>query len=356
MRLRTRLLIGYAYLVLLIILAAGGAAVGFFDLSRGIDRVLEENIASLSSATRMLEALERQDSATLAALAQGDMGHKLRNDLNEADASFQEAQRDGAAAAHLDGERQLYRRLEKDYDEYVASRNELLEASADTDLNDYDGQIYPLFERVKGSVFELLEMNRSAAEEAEQKTRQLALYNGVWLGGLVLLALLSLIYLTRGLNERLLTRLADFERLSGAIARGETQTRLPEQGNDELSTVAGYFNAAIDAYEELRGRADGRFAEQRQLVLGLLAAHDHPACLVTLDGRIAASTLDDRGREHVESHTDWVCTEGREQLLGFEPGGDLPRGQVELDEGRRVCFRLLVADQKRPVGWLAWVE
>ena len=72
MRIRTRILVGYGYLVGLLVLGAASAAIGFQQLGAAIDRVLAENIDSVRASIAMLESLERQDSATLRLLIEGE--------------------------------------------------------------------------------------------------------------------------------------------------------------------------------------------------------------------------------------------------------------------------------------------
>jgi 7,8-dihydro-6-hydroxymethylpterin-pyrophosphokinase len=68
MRLRTRILLGYWYLVGLLIVGAAGAALSFLSLGTNIGTVLEENFDSVRASMAMLDALERQDSALLSKL------------------------------------------------------------------------------------------------------------------------------------------------------------------------------------------------------------------------------------------------------------------------------------------------
>lgn len=258
MSLRTRLLIGYGYLVLLIVLAAGGAAIGFFDLSRGIDRILQENVRSLTAATDMLEALERQDSATLAALVQPGVGPEIRQGLDHADIAFAESLADAKGNLTVEGEEKLLAQIEQEYNRYTELREALLARRLESPLAAYNEETFALFVHVKQSVLDLIEMNRLAMVEADRQARQTAMQNGVWLGVLVALALLSLIFLSRALRRVLISRLTSFEKVSEAIAAGDAKRRLEVGYKDELGSIARHFNAAIDAQEHLRQEAQGQ--------------------------------------------------------------------------------------------------
>ncbi len=356
MSLRTRLLLGYGYLVLLIVLAAGGAAVGFFDLSRGIDRLLQENVRSLTAATNMLVALERQDSATLAALVQPGVEPEIREDLDEADAAFADALAAAKGNITIEGEEKLLVEIDKDYEEYVELREILLARRLDNPLAAYDSDVHPTFNEVKESVLEVLTMNRTAMVEADQQARQTAMQNGVWLGILVTIALLSLVFLSRALRKFLIARLTYFQQVSEAIAQGDNKRRLKIGYDDELGSIARYFNAAIDAQEHLRAEAQGKLNQQRQILLGALEQLGEPVTLVGLDGSVIASTMDSDTLDCVLAQRRWVQTEGRELKDEYVEGDDPPEGVAVAEEGEEVRFRLLVAHQKRVVGWLAVVN
>jgi hypothetical protein len=353
MSLRTRLLLGYGYLVLLIVLAAGGAAVGFFNLSKGIDQILQENVRSLTSATEMLESLERQDSATLAALVQGGVDPEVRDDFAEASATFEKALADARGNVTIEGEEELLGEIGRDYDDYVELRQSLLSQEHEQPLVAYNQQTHPTFNEVKQSVLELLEMNRAAMVVADRTARQEALQNGVWLGILVTVALLSLILLSRALHKYLISRLTYFKQVSEAIAAGDTRRRFQLGYSDELSSIARHFNAAIDAQEELRSQAQGKLNQQRQLLIGVLEQWPAPVALIGLDGSLIASTMGKDSLDDILGQRRWIQTDGRDLLSVHKVGDEAPEAGVELASGKMVRFRLMVAGEKRPVGWLA---
>ncbi|QDG51210.1 HAMP domain-containing protein [Persicimonas caeni] len=350
MSLRTRLLLGYGYLVLLIVLAAGGAAVGFFELSRGIDRILQENVRSLTAATNMLEALERQDSATLASLVEPGVDPTSRENLDAADAAFDSALGKARDNVTIEGERKMIDQIELEYDQYTALREELLAQQLDEPLVAYRKETFPTFFHVKQSVLELVEMNRTAMIVADREARETAMQNGVWLGVLVAIALLSLVFLSRALRKHLIARLTYFKEVSEAIAEGEYKRRLKAGYDDELGAIARHFNAALDAQEHLRSKATGLINQQRQLLIGALECLSEPGALVALDGSVVATTMNKSALDRVLEQRTWVQSKGRDLLKAYEPGGEPPTGTSE-----GVRFRLMVAEGKRPVGWFATV-
>src|SRR5690554_6391746 len=86
MNLRTRLLLGFGYLILLLMLTAGSAAIGFFQISEAIEKIVEENFHSVSAGVEMLEALERQTTVSLDLMLTGDYE---AGDFSDHDAQFE---------------------------------------------------------------------------------------------------------------------------------------------------------------------------------------------------------------------------------------------------------------------------
>jgi HAMP domain-containing protein len=349
MTLRLRLLLGYGYLVALLLLATGSAMLGFFHLSESVDVILEENFASITAAMRMLEALERQDSATLAALLEG------RAEVPEMEAheeAFLAALEAAEGNVTEEAERPLLERLRRDFMEYRQARERLLAAQPESPLRAYNTRVFPVFSAAKAQVFELLDLNHQAMVEADRETRQAALQNGAWLGFLVAVALISLVFLSRALQRRLLARLADLRRGMGAIAAGEHHRRLRDDESDELGAIARHFNELLDQLQQVEARMRGRLSQERQAVLGLVRHVGGGAAVYDLSGRLLAGGEEEPfGGRLPDELMDWVDEEGSLRLDAVgEGGGDGPQ-VVEVD-GKPMHIDLLLASPRRPVGWL----
>ncbi len=234
MQLSTRLVVAYGYLVVLAMVVAGSATVGFFDLGGGIERILRDNVASVRSTTQILEALERQDSATLTTLMNPSEG---RQALSEADAEFQEALEEAAGNITSEEERGIIERLRQNYDDYTDTRAELLDTPQEAPLEAYQARTFPKFQTVKQDVLALLDKNHSEMVEADERARQKAIQYGSWLGFLVVVALASFVFMTRGLRRLVLARIDDIQDVAQAVAEGSTGRRVRVQLDDELGVI-----------------------------------------------------------------------------------------------------------------------
>lgn len=348
MTLRVRLLLGYGYLVALLLLATGSAMLGFLQLSESVDVVLEENLFSIHSSMHMLESLERQDSVTLAALLDGD-AH--RAELERQDAAFHQALGEAADNITEDAEGPVLEAIRGSFDTYRQHRDEILRRQPERPLREYNERVFPAFRDVKQQVLELLEINQQAVIEADRRAREAAVRNGAWLGFLVAFALVSLVFLSRALQRQLLSRLHGLRRDLAALG-ADRRRHLRVTGNDELAQVARQVNDLLDDLQAERARHRGRLAEERRTLLALLH-HLGGAALFDRSGQMLASS-DEREAPLPPELRRWIEREGEAHLEAAldSGGGDVPAATVTAGgvPWRLEALRNLAG---RPVGWLA---
>jgi HAMP domain-containing protein len=330
MDLRTRILLGYGYLVSLVVISALAAALGFHSLGNRLSEVLEENFASVRWSTEMIEALERQDSALLAALL-GDDGSERA--LAESERTFLDALGKARSNVTEDREVDIIDQVEQEYRAYREARNRLLAEPRDRPLAAYQAEAFPLFDAVKRSVVELLDVNHKAMVKADEAARAAATRNAAGHGLVVVVALATFAWLSRALRREVLVRLAELKSVAQAMAAGDLGRRADATRSDELGLLAAQLNELLDGDAELRGRMAARLAGAHDLVLGLLKSSGEPAVLLAGDGRLVASTLPDADVAVVEQA--W------RELRAGKPPDELP---VEFNE---------LVTGSRSVGWLA---
>lgn len=342
MTLRLRLLLGYGYLVALLLLAAGSAMLGFLYLSASIEVVLEENLASIGSAMTMIDALERQDSATLAALLERGAGPE--GDLAAHDEAFRQALEEASANVTEEGESEVLEEIRTAFARYAEARDGLVAAQPPSPLAAYEREVFPRFAAVKAAVIDLLALNQEAMFEADRAARQRAVQNGTWLGLLVIVGLVSLVFLSRAMQRRILQPIDRLVR--GIDALGTGHRRLHEEGEgDEITRISRQVNRLLDRLDELRSGSQGRLAHERRLVLGLVASVPGAALYSPAGDLLGGEPLPDALAERI---TAWVREEGRGRAEGVE------RDPVVVEAGDEAAeLTLVVAPGERPVGWLA---
>jgi len=351
MTLRVRLLLGYGYLVALLLLAAGSAMLGFLHLSESVDVVLEENYATIRASMRMLEALERQDSATLAALLEGGAA---ADELAGYEESFLDALAEAESNVTEEGEGPVLTALRGDFERYRTSRQQLIDESPAAPLRAYNDRVFPAFVTVKRNVLELLDVNQRAMIDADREAKRAAVQNGAWLGALVAVALLSLVVLSRALQRRLLARLELLLGGMAGIGGGDFRRRLRIEGDDELAQIADEYNRLLEQLQSREARYQGRLGEERRAVLGLVERLGEGAALYSLSGQLLAQAGDGEGMPAPEV-AQWIEDEGRRRLSELTEDEALA-ARVETDgaDEAAAAYRveLLRAAGGRKVGWL----
>ena len=351
---RARLLVGYGYMMVLLLLTAGSAAFGFFTISEAIDRILSENFGSVSASVEMLDALERQNAITMTALLEQDSDLE---ELFEADRQFEEALERARENVTLAGEEEVIDALSAQFSSYVRVRNGLIATDfEEMPLEILALQIFPSFVEVREGTSRLLQMNHEAIIDADREARETALQSAGWLGFLVTLALISMIWLARALQREILSRLTELTTVANSLLIGDQSRRFEADSNDELGLVSRQLNAALDAQDELQSEMRGRLNQQKQLVLGILEEISGALLLLGLDGRLIAATCPRFEETFLETVRDWLLSHRPEILRQFreEPEESLEL-RIEADEVP-LSVRLLAAEGRRPVGWLIQVE
>jgi nitrogen fixation/metabolism regulation signal transduction histidine kinase len=329
MDLRTRILVGYGYMVSLIVVSAVAAALGFHHLGSRLSEVLEANFASIRWSMEMVEALERQDSALLAALLGDDNANRA---ISESETAFLNALERARSNVTEDRESDVIDQVDATYEAYREARVRLLAEPHEYPLAAYNEEAFPRFDAVKSSVVDLLDVNHQAMVAADNEARAAAKRRAAGHGLVVLVALLSFAWLSRALRREVLVRLTSLQSAAKAMASGDLERRADATRADELGLLAEQLNSLLDRDVELRGRMDVRLAAARDMVLGLLAATGAPSVLFAPDGRVVASTV-----------TDAETEPAREALSRFRSGGENGDSAYEV---------AALAAGSRSVGWL----
>jgi hypothetical protein len=349
MNLRTRILLGYGYLVAVLVVTAAGAALAFHHLGQGIEGVMAENFESVRAAMGMLEALERQDSACLSALLD-EQGAAAA--LEQEEKEFLRALEQAKANVTIQGERPVIEDVGRLFSGYKAARDSLLASRPATPLAAYELDTFPRFQAVKASVIRLIELNHQAMREADISTRQFAMRGSIVLGMVVALAFLSFGLLSRLLNRHFLVRLADMKSALGDIATGNLLRRFDPVLDDELGLLARRLNAALDAEARAEGSAGGLLSQQRQLLLGMLERWGEPVAVVAIDGMLIASTLSEERERAVVKIEGAIRDKGRAALRDATGVLRNTKLQITTEGGEILSVSPLLTGPQRVVGWI----
>ncbi len=351
--LRTRLLVGYGYMVVLLLLTTSTAIFGFVTINEAIDRILSEKLQSVSASVQMMESLELQEELTMRAL----LGEGIDDDeLAAADEVFDQALATARQNVTIAGEEILLDEVEERLLVYRALRERVFERHGELlSPRSFARDLFPAFVAIRESVFALIEINHRAMAEADEEAQASALHLAGLLGVIVTIALISMIILSRALQQKVLFRLRNLTRVAEAILTGDTHRRFDTSINDELGVLSAQLNAALDTRDELQAQMRGRLNQQKQLALGLLDEVEGGLLLIGLDGKLIASTWEEFDPELIALIQSWLVENRKPILHDFREEGTRVEVITEFDQWR-FHIRLLAAGGKRPVGWMIRCE
>ncbi|MEP0774244.1 MAG: HAMP domain-containing protein [Acidobacteriota bacterium] len=343
MSLRTRLLLGYGLLTVALLASVCGAALVFHVLGRGIDRVLEENVASVRVATQLIELLERHNANVFRALSarRGEAGP-------QEEAAFFAALRQARSNITVAGELEVIDDIEIAYRDLAGASDRLLAAPLEDPIAQYEREVAPAFAACSAKLHTLLDLNTTAIHAADRRARRLATQSSIVFATLAAAGLMLLTLVSSQMHRHLWEPLAGLREAAESMAGGDTQRRLPRQVDNELGQLAALLNTVLDERDSAVGRTQGVLAQQRQLVLAVLVSLGEPAALIGLDGAIIASTLGD-------DETQRLIASESELRAAWRSLSEAQRSHpltLNLRTGQPVQLRLLLSPPDRALGWL----
>lgn len=251
MKLRVKILSGYVASLALVVLIGLWGVFNLWRLGKASEEILQENYFSIRAADSMVDALERQDSATLLLLLSSS-ADKLEEGLalfRDNEVSFLQAlarAKDNVTTAE---EPEALRALESSYKSYLASVDGLLSAtdsSATAGLNKldrYEQTIRPAFQIVRESAIRLRDINQTAMTEASSRTAiisQRAILS-VAIAGFS--AAVSGFVISWILSRNLARPVQAMRGATAQIADGNYDVQLAIASRDELGQLAEEINA-----------------------------------------------------------------------------------------------------------------
>ena len=119
MKLRTKILAGYGVSLALILLVGAWGVANLWRLGQASEAILRENYRSIRAAEGMVDALERQDSATLISLSEG--GTNAIDLFANNQVEFLQWLSRAKDNITIRGETEILAKLQKSYREYLSS-------------------------------------------------------------------------------------------------------------------------------------------------------------------------------------------------------------------------------------------
>jgi NtrC-family two-component system sensor histidine kinase KinB len=307
--LRAKLSLGFVGL-LAILIAVGVESISLLsDLGGSIDVILLENYVSVIACEQMKESLERLDSGALFALAgEVEKGQALAAEHRP---HFEAALQKELHNITLPGERERAERLRQLYAAYGPALERILAAETRAPERHalYFARLDPVFQQIKSTADEILQMNQRNMVEANDRARRLAAgasrQMAVMLLAGVAFAGFCVFFLSRSI-------LGPLERLTWAarkIEGGDLSLTVPVTSHDEVGQLGAAFNSMAAGLRELRE------SDQAHLLRNVRTAQQ---AMDGLPEAVAVLSADRR----VE-----MANRAAVELLGVRPGEPVPEPQ-----------------------------
>jgi NtrC-family two-component system sensor histidine kinase KinB len=263
---RKKILLGYGASLLLIIVVLSWAIFLILRLGKASESILRENYQSIQAAENMIDAVERQDSATLLIL----LGYEQQgaSEFRENETLFLQWLGRAKDNITIPGEREIVNSLEKGYARYLVeiSNLQLLFRSHRTQAaNSYHEVILPLFRSIRDTCIKLRDLNHETMYAASNRANKIAL-QAVFSISIIGAASVIIIIVSSLFLSHLISRpVTELKEAALQVAQGNYDVQVPVRGSGELALLASQFNLMVEKLKQFHDMNIGRIiAEKRK--------------------------------------------------------------------------------------------
>lgn len=249
---RQKLSLGFGGLLAIIVTLGLMSVTLLTHLGNSVDVILRENYRSVIACQEMKEALERMDSGILFALLGYEKeGYEL---ILKNEAAFERAQNVQLSNITVPGEREKTTRLEELFGKYKSALAAIKNPSwpHEARRETYFTQVLPLFQEIKTTADEILQMNQKNMSDANDQARRTA---GTARRQMITLLIIGaavaggFVFFTRKWILQPVDRLITSAR---EIEAGNLDLVVPANSKDEIGALSEAFNSMAASLRELR--------------------------------------------------------------------------------------------------------
>ncbi len=250
--LRQKLSLGFGGLLVILLIIGVQSIVHLTELGPAIDVILRENYRSVIACQEMKEAIERMDSGILFIFLGGKPEGTDLIEKNER--AFENALQREVNNVTLPGEGEKAHHLQDLFNQYKVRLREaeVLKTSVDERRRFYFNSLLPLFNDIKRTADEILQMNQKNMSDANNRARRSTvsakqrMYILLFIG--MALAVVFVLFIGRWIL-RPVNRLI---RSAEEIKEGNLDLVIPSNSRDEIGRLSAAFNEMASALRESR--------------------------------------------------------------------------------------------------------
>jgi len=287
---RQKLMLGFGGLLAVVAVIGVLTMAQIDDLGKAIDVILKENYRSVVACQDMKESLERMDSGILFTLAGNEVeGNRL---IEEYLPQFRAALDVELSNITLPGERERAERIRILFEKYTKAIPLVARITRFSEARraDYFSTLQPLFQEIKEVAQEVLLMNQTNMNEANNAARHLAeAAHRRMLMAIMVSAFMALLfsYLAHRWILHPINRLIES---TNEIRRGNLDLVLEAGYRDEIGRLSESFNEMATALRQVRKEERINLMRTRQATEEVFKALPSAIAVLDLDGRVEVST------------------------------------------------------------------
>jgi len=290
LRLKQKLSLGFGGLLVIIVLIGVQSILYFTKLGESIDVILRENYRSVIACQNIKEALERVNSGILFILL-GDLqqGDEL---ISKNEPAFAEALRVELNNVTLPQEDEKAAFLQELFVQFKPMMQKIQSAEVpfDAKRDIYFTHLLPLFQQIKDTAEEILQMNQKNMSDANDRARRRAaaarkqMY--LLLGAGTIIAGGFIFFSGRWILHPInrLTKFAD------EIRRGNLDLVVPINSWDEIGHLSESFNAMTASLREFRRSGQAKLARIQHATQRAFDSLPDAVAVIDLEGKVEVAT------------------------------------------------------------------
>ena len=299
---RQKLLLGFGGL-LLIVAAMGFVTMRQIDsLGGAIDVILRQNYRSVVACQQMSESLDHIDSGVLFTFS----GHydKGMENIRQQSGEFLKALQVELGNITLPGEHQKAIEIQRVFTEYSKVIAQVTDptVSLSERQNRYFSDLLPLVHRMKLLSGEVLEMNQSNMQRANNNAWKMAAsaHNNVLIA-IIASAFIALLFSFQS-HRWILMPIKKLIASAEEIRKGNLDLVLDTTSNDEIGQLSGSFNEMAATLRKMRKNNQEALVRTRKATQEVFKVLPSPIAVLDSDGEVE------------------VSTESAEHFFGLKPG------------------------------------
>jgi PAS domain S-box-containing protein len=287
--LRQKLLLGFGGLLLITLIGGIQSIIQFRHLGQSIDVILRENYLSVVACQDMKEALERMDSGVLFTfLGYQQLGNEQ---IKKNEAAFEKALNIELNNITVPGEGEKAITLQVLFTRYQVKIHDLQkQLQPGSARRVYFDEILPLFQQVKNTADDILQMNQRNMNEANDRARKDAASAQERMYVFLLCGILVAVAFMLFIGKWILRPIERLIRYTEEIRDGNLDLVVQIDSRDEIGRLSEAFNDMALSLRALRRSDQAKLARTQEATKETFSRLPDVVAIADLDGKIEIST------------------------------------------------------------------